>query len=1794
MIRLRICGLQETLPEAAPTTGIKVMPIAAFRFGTVRGETASVITQPVDDDAVVELEFDNGLRLWVRADQLDDEFKGAPGRRGFPQNGEPDVVAVPPVYPRRNAQEGASRGVGAWTLRMLRIFDVDPAGMVAKELARVVDDHAVAAPGLHRWRRDGSLEPVADPGALTGGRAILLFLHGTASSTEGSFGGLRTHASVWPELHKIYGDRILALEHRTFSDSPIDNAIDALNALPENATLHLVSHSRGGLIGELLCRGILYDDEGKARDPFMADELALFDPAQRERLSKLAALIKSKNLQITRFVRVACPARGTTLASERLDRWLSILTNLIGLVPVFSSGPLYGAIRDFTLAVVKERLNAGSVPGLEAMVPNAPLQRVINRVGVTTNADLSIIKGDMEGAGILGSLKALATDLYFREDHDLVVNTSAMDGGTRRKAKHARFHFDQGTNVDHFSYFRNVQTAVRVLEGLRRGDADDGGFLPLDDGEEAIIPAGTYAKRDVRQPTVFVLPGITGSVLKAAGDTIWLSPLRLAGGGLKKLEMGATVEAAGLLARYYGNLIEHLQSTHAVKPFPYDWRLPIQTEARRFASALNECLAASDPPVRIVAHSMGGLVARAALAMDANLRSRFEAREGCRLIMLGTPNHGSHSIPLMLMGRDQMMQMLAVVDFTMNAAEHLAIVSRFPGVLDLLPDAPAATNAFDFFSQATWKALQIADRQGGQWVVPADADLRQAAGFRKWLNSFPLDPARMFYVAGQNLTPTGVVVDHALGTVGFIRSQRGDGRVPWDTGFPKDLQVWYTSAAHGDLANHAPAFFAITDLLERGDTARLPKTPSLSRDVAEPPSIERETMEVFPDAADLAAAAIGGRIRAPESKGATRTIDVRVVHASLVFARHPLMVGHYAGDTIAGPEAHIDRLLGGRLSLRRSLGLYPNDIATAEVLFDEGSCERGVVVVGLGHIGKLSSGDLQRTLTHGLLRYAAACRDLPGAATGPLRLSTLLVGCGSGGVALTVGINALLRALQRAQAALGREGFDEIEVIELYEHRAIQTWHEINRAVQSSDLSRQFRLCSDVQHGEGGRRRVAEDGDSTWWQPMTVTMEDVGRDGKVMRFIIPTGMARAEAIILPAQQSLVDRFMEQAIAANVSDDGFGTPGRTLFELLVPNQLKDQMREDRPLRLVLDSECAHYPWELMDDRRPWLDDGSPTPGGLRKPLSVRAGLIRQLMRQTFRQRLARPAGTDKALVIGNTMAGDPKLDLPGASAEGEAVADLLSRHGYEVTRLLDEVSPERVLMALCAQDWKVVHIAAHGVVDDSEGRTGIVLGGGLVLTADMLGQLLPLTPELVFVNCCHLGGIPSEREKQEAAPWLTKRSRLAANIAVKLIDIGVGAVIAAGWAVNDAAARSFAEVFYAQLLDPARPATLGTAVLKAREAVYDGYQGTTTWGAYQAYGEPDWRLYAQGWNDIDDGRGFASIVEAIDAVDLVRQDAQTGIVRDVSKAVAELQAIEREAKSVGRMWMKDATLLTALGSAYGELGDLATAVEYYRAAVRCDPAHAPVQAIEQLTNLTVRLAVQEYKRDRAANRQDCVLRIIRMVNLIDGLEGVIGRSQTGAADDRFTVERWVLRGACYKRLAQIEVRETIQDRRAEALDNMADAYGKARDLFERRNPQKINPYPRLMHLTARVLSNWRSGTLPRMDADMETSMLEALSVSVERDKDDPSFWHALPPADATLLRHLAQGKLGPEERRQIKDRYLQAWRRGGSQLKLVSVFEQLDFITDVLEDGVASNAAERNDMRQSVILLRQELEQATRW
>jgi len=63
-------------------------------------------------------------------------------------------------------------------------------------------------------------------------------------------------------------------------------------------------------------------------------------------------------------------------------------------------------------------------------------------------------------------------------------------------------------------------------------------------------------------------------------------------------------------------------------------------------------------------------------------------------------------------------------------------------------------------------------------------------------------------------------------------------------------------------------------------------------------------------------------VQQPETKPPCAPIKLGVVCGHLAFARYPVLVGHYSGDTFAGTEARLDQVLDGRLTARRRMGLY--------------------------------------------------------------------------------------------------------------------------------------------------------------------------------------------------------------------------------------------------------------------------------------------------------------------------------------------------------------------------------------------------------------------------------------------------------------------------------------------------------------------------------------------------------------------------------------------------------------------------------------------------------------------------------------------------------------------------------------------------------------------------------------------------------------------------------------------------------------------------------------------------------
>ena len=426
----------------------------------------------------------------------------------------------------------------------------------------------------------------------------------------------------------------------------------------------------------------------------------------------------------------------------------------------------------------------------------------------------------------------------------------------------------------------------------------------------------------------------------------------------------------------------------------------------------------------------------------------------------------------------------------------------------------------------------------------------------------------------------------------------------------------------------------------------------------------------------------------------------------------------------------------------------------------------------------------------------------------------------------------------------------------------------------------------------------------------------------------------------------------------------GAVNVALLELLLPNELKRELATIENLVLVVDDHTATIPWEALADRT--------SVSGV-EPLVKRMGLVRQLQMQERHERAGpaiRPPGVRHRRPA-RRWGVQPARRRPPRGDRGRHPAHrgrpARRRHDLRTpTPTTTPAPPAAMVGRLLADDYQILHIAAHGWFEparrhrpDAPAWGGVVIGPDQYLTAVEIGQMRR-PPDLVFLNCCHLASVDGRLDgavrptRADMAFQVLHRPQLAASLSRTLMAMGVRAVVAAGWAVDDRAAAEFAKVFYDRLLDGE---SFGPAVRDARIAGHDSDRGSSnTWAAYQCYGDPGFRIRAPQPMPSTSSRPVSAseLVRALDALAVTAGDSGA----DRTTIGEQVRALEDLATSP---WDRRGDVWTALGNAYGECGQLVDAVRAYRSALTCDDTNAaartgvPLQAVEQLANLEIRLA-----------------------------------------------------------------------------------------------------------------------------------------------------------------------------------------------------------------------------------------------
>jgi CHAT domain len=312
--------------------------------------------------------------------------------------------------------------------------------------------------------------------------------------------------------------------------------------------------------------------------------------------------------------------------------------------------------------------------------------------------------------------------------------------------------------------------------------------------------------------------------------------------------------------------------------------------------------------------------------------------------------------------------------------------------------------------------------------------------------------------------------------------------------------------------------------------------------------------------------------------------------------------------------------------------------------------------------------------------------------------------------------------------------------------------------------------------------------------------------------------------------------------------------------VVPDVFQNFLTGAKDVTLVLDETTASFPWELA---------------AFEKHGNTRALARSMSVSRRFHSLLSPPPGSPpplndsiRILVVADPMAG--AYALPHAQKEGWAIVDVLHQARklwegtYKITTdihigapgtdtellrnrakysddpdLFDSIKPcdpLEIAKLIVKERYDIIHFAGHGIYDERTKRAGWVLDDTYPLSAQEIFRARQV-PRLVFGNACFSAITPQTKNPQGQL----------VGLALAFFARGVPNYIGTGWQVNDDCAAECAREFYCSLLGvkyasdekewvKSRPSTIGRALLEGRNAAYAADTKSSTWAAYQHYGQ----------------------------------------------------------------------------------------------------------------------------------------------------------------------------------------------------------------------------------------------------------------------------------------------------------------------------------------------------------------------
>jgi hypothetical protein len=1213
------------------------------------------------------------------------------------------------------------------------------------------------------------------------------------------------------------------------------------------------------------------------------------------------------------------------------------------------------------------------------------------------------------------------------------------------------------------------------------------------------------------------------------------------------------------------DFFDRVKDTYGDRMFAFD-HFSVSRTPQENAQMLLDLLPETATTFDVITHSRGGLVLRQVVERGRHFGDRAHRFTLNRAVLVASPNEGTPLATPQRWGDT---------------------VGWIANVLEMFPDNPFTTGASFVANGLVWLANHASGDLPGLHAMDATGEPIEE------IQAPPGPPADAYSALVANYHPPGHLVQR-LADAGIDQffGSANDLVVPSEGGWRIDRTSTPLIPStrigcfgpggnvRGDAVTHVSFFKqeATTDFLVKALLGQPQGLAGIDPRKSLPDRRLRRGMSDAP--APPATQPSGTPTRERYTPQPDLPLQITIVNGDLTFEREALLVGHYNSLRLTGTEQVMNRLVGGMMERSLAKGVYPVAIGTQQVFLNsQPDLERGsflprpkaVIVAGLGDEGRLRAPALVRTVRQAVIAWAQRIAEDQKRPPTTFVLAATLVGSGGAGVTpgdaarfVAQGVyeaNAMLRADDRGRRRLPI--VEHLRLIELYLERATEAWRALK--MQADATRERYQIHDSVIPGTGPMLRPAYSGYRGAEFDFISAQTRRDKDGsQIISYTLDTRRARSEVRAQRAQSALLDDLVATASNDTTGDEQIR---QTLFNLLIPVELEPYLAGSGEMQIELDETTARIPWELLDTAHPF-DNAPRTANGADdgradEPWAIRVQLLRKLRIETFRERVSDATPDASALVIGEPACpADSYPRLYGARREAMAVRDCL-RGALEEGTVRDLISDDdalpgadarTVVNALFERPWRLVHISGHGIPGTGTTPGGVVLSNGTFLGPAEIGSMRTV-PELVFINCCHLGHLG------EQAPY--DRVRFASSVAGALIAIGVRCVVAAGWAVDDEAARVFAETFYGALLGHER---LVTAVSRARAAARDASPHSNTWAAYQCYGDPDWvflgtRSEATFTPDFSDIASAASVTLALDR--LTVQTKFQGANREAQ--LTSLRALEARTKEQG--WAGEGDVAEMFGEAFVEAGDLHTGMAWYAVAVSAEDGKASLRAAEQLANVQSRVAWTNV--DRAARQRDDVAirtrartttrvaaararkeaegllsqEVARALDLIDQSLTLLTKLVAVAP----TMERLSLLGSACKRRALVLGIHRASDM-PQALRQMKTYYDKAWDVAKAGDLGDLY-YPASNSLAADLALN--AGRTVR---ELDRTKVDAIRESLKRKSStDPDFWSVVGITELDQYEAIAKKRLASAAGKLLKA-YEDLHRRVGATHMWTSVYD----------------------------------------